>query len=283
MRDHRIARDSGTETANAHSVQRFVSHHGRTHLDLFSGIGGFALAAAAAGFQTIGFSEIDPYACTILEQNWPDIRNYGDIRNIRGVRADLVTGGFPCQPFSLAGKRRGASDDRALWPEMLRVIDEAKPAGCLVKMLLESSAWNSTVCFLTWKVSATPRGRLLFRLVPQMPDTEETEYGLWPTPKVLQRDRTKTRSEMRGRGKRENGEERIGLDNALADAIAREHTGAQPEYSGQNAGQRNVGSERRVGGKLNPNWVEWLMGYPIGWTDLKDSATPSCRKSPPKS
>ena len=111
----------------SHSVQRLVGHHGRTHLDLFSGIGGFALAARAAGFQTIGFSEIDQYASQLLAQNFPGIRNYGDIRNVRGVRADLVTGGFPCQPYSLAGERRGASDDRALWPEMLRVIDEAKP------------------------------------------------------------------------------------------------------------------------------------------------------------
>ena len=109
------------------SLQGFVPHHGRTHLDLFSGIGGFALAARAAGFQTIGFSEIDEYASQLLAQNFPGVRNYGDIRNVRGVQADLVTGGFPCQPFSLAGKRRGANDDRALWPEMLRVITESKP------------------------------------------------------------------------------------------------------------------------------------------------------------
>lgn len=99
----------------------------RTHLDLFSGIGGFALAAQAAGFQTIGFSEIEPYSCALLKQHWPDIKNYGDIRNIRNVPADLITGGFPCQPFSVAGKRGGTGDDRALWPEMRRVIAESKP------------------------------------------------------------------------------------------------------------------------------------------------------------
>ena len=97
------------------------------HLDLFSGIGGFALAAQAAGFQTIGFSEIEPYSCAVLKQHWPEIKNYGDIRNIRNVPADLVTGGFPCQPFSVAGKRGGKSDDRALWPEMRRIIAESKP------------------------------------------------------------------------------------------------------------------------------------------------------------
>jgi DNA (cytosine-5)-methyltransferase 1 len=98
-----------------------------THLDLFSSIGGFAIAARAAGFRTIAFSEIEPYACKILERHWPDVPNLGDIRNVRGVRANLVTGGFPCQPFSRAsaGKRLGKNDDRYLWPEMLRVIAES--------------------------------------------------------------------------------------------------------------------------------------------------------------
>ena len=104
-----------------------------THLDLFSGIGGFALAAQWTGWTTIAFSEIDPYACKILKQDWPDVPNLGDIRNVRGIKADLVTGGFPCQPFSVAGKRRGSSDDRALWPEMLRVIADTQPTWILAE------------------------------------------------------------------------------------------------------------------------------------------------------
>lgn len=79
----------------------------RAHLDLFSGIGGFALAAQRAGWTTIGFSEIDLYATKILKRHWPDVPNYGDIRNVKGIKCDLITGGFPCQPFSLAGKRLG--------------------------------------------------------------------------------------------------------------------------------------------------------------------------------
>jgi len=104
-----------------------------THLDLFSGIGGFALAAGRAGLRTIGFCEIDGYASAVLRKHWPDVPNFGDIRNVRGIRADLVTGGFPCQPFSVAGKRRGAGDDRALWPEMLRVIAEVRPGWVLAE------------------------------------------------------------------------------------------------------------------------------------------------------
>ena len=105
------------------------------HLDLFSGIGGFALAARLAGLKTIGFSEIDPYACAVLKKNFPNIKNYGDIKQITREtlveRVDIITGGFPCQPFSVAGKRKGKTDDRHLWPEMLRVIKEFKPAWVL--------------------------------------------------------------------------------------------------------------------------------------------------------
>jgi DNA (cytosine-5)-methyltransferase 1 len=98
-----------------------------THLDLFSGIGGFKIAAQAAGFRTIGFSEIDPYASAVLKKHWPEIINYGDIRAIPDGRCDLITGGFPCQPFSTAGHRRGADDDRFLWPSMFDVIKRWKP------------------------------------------------------------------------------------------------------------------------------------------------------------
>jgi DNA (cytosine-5)-methyltransferase 1 len=141
-----------------------------THLDLFSGIGGFALAAKWAGFRTVAFCEIDKYCQKILAKNFgvvPDTEHDGsrrektDATEQGGNRAqdgilersdaprlssnifdfdgtkyrgcDLLTGGFPCQPFSFAGKRRGAADDRALWSEMFRVIKEARPTFCLAE------------------------------------------------------------------------------------------------------------------------------------------------------
>jgi DNA (cytosine-5)-methyltransferase 1 len=103
----------------------------RTHLDLFSGIGGFALAAKWNGFRTVGFCDNEPYAQAVLKKHWPDVPVHGDIREVRGdlyAGVTLLTGGFPCQPFSVAGKQRGKGDDRYLWPEMLRVIREARPA-----------------------------------------------------------------------------------------------------------------------------------------------------------
>ena len=101
------------------------------HLDLFSGIGGFAMAARWCGITTVGFSEIDSYASAVLKQHWPNLPNYGDIRTLSKEtipqRIDLITGGFPCQPFSVAGKQQGRADARDLWPEMFRVIKEFRP------------------------------------------------------------------------------------------------------------------------------------------------------------
>ena len=118
-------------------------------LDLFSGIGGFSLGLKRAGMETIGFCEIDPFCRRVLAKHWPDVTVHTDIRGLDGKdykgRADVVCGGFPCQPFSQAGKRRGTEDDRHLWPEMLRVISEVRPTWVIgenvigfVKMELDS-------------------------------------------------------------------------------------------------------------------------------------------------
>jgi len=103
-----------------------------THLDLFSGIGGFALAAKWAGYETIQFVEIEPFCHQVLKKHWPDVPIHSDIKTFDVTKyngsIDLITGGFPCQPYSVAGKRLGKADDRALWPEMLRIISEIRPA-----------------------------------------------------------------------------------------------------------------------------------------------------------
>ena len=99
-------------------------------LDLFSGIGGFSLSAEAHGIETIGFVEKDPFCQRVLKKHWPDVPIESDIRNVRGENygaTDIISGGFPCQPFSVAGKRKGTDDDRYLWDETIRVVAEVKP------------------------------------------------------------------------------------------------------------------------------------------------------------
>jgi len=118
-----------------------------THIDLFSGIGGFALAAKWAGIKTVQFVEIDKFCQQVLNKIFPGVPIHDDIKTFTNARCErqkkrkeqaegieqlnqkpfLITGGFPCQPFSCAGKRKGTEDDRHLWPEMLRVIKEFKP------------------------------------------------------------------------------------------------------------------------------------------------------------
>ena len=103
------------------------------HLDLFSGIGGFSLAASwiwGSQHELVSFCERDEFCQRVLKKHWPDVPCISDIHDVRGDEVgtvDLLTGGFPCQPFSVAGKRRGSEDDRYLWPQMLRVIQEVQP------------------------------------------------------------------------------------------------------------------------------------------------------------
>ena len=102
-----------------------------THLDLFSGIGGFALAANRCGYDTIAFCEHDEFCKRVLRKHWPTVRIFGDIHDLDGTQfkgVRLLTGGFPCQPYSNAGLKRGADDHRAIWPQMLRIITEARPS-----------------------------------------------------------------------------------------------------------------------------------------------------------
>ncbi len=111
-----------------------------THLSLFSGFGGLDLAAEQEGFVTVGQCEWADYPTKVLEKHWPDVPRWRDIRTLTGDdfyaktglrTVDVLSGGFPCQPFSVAGQRRGTADDRFLWPEMLRIIAEIRPTWVL--------------------------------------------------------------------------------------------------------------------------------------------------------
>lgn len=104
-------------------------------LDLFSGIGGFSYAGEklVGGYETVAFCEYDKHCQKVLRKHWPDTEIIDDVRELandadrfRGL-VDIVVGGYPCQPFSLAGVRRGDKDDRHLWPEMLRIIQAVRP------------------------------------------------------------------------------------------------------------------------------------------------------------
>ena len=109
-------------------------------LDVCSGIGGFSLGLeATGGFDTVAFCEYDEFCRKVLNKHWPDVPIYKDLKEIGNEPTrliqefDLICGGIPCQPFSLAGKQKGKEDDRHLWPYMYEIIKHKKPTWVIVE------------------------------------------------------------------------------------------------------------------------------------------------------
>jgi DNA (cytosine-5)-methyltransferase 1 len=106
------------------------------HLDLFSGIGGFSLGLESAGLaKTVAFCDIDNFCQKVLKKHWPEVPIFSDIKELtyeklkaNGINnIDIITGGYPCQPFSVAGRKKGEEDPRHVWPEYFRIIKELRP------------------------------------------------------------------------------------------------------------------------------------------------------------
>jgi DNA (cytosine-5)-methyltransferase 1 len=121
------------------------------HGSFFSGMGGFDLAAEWMGWQNAFHCEINPFCQKILKYYWPKAQSYEDITksdfSIWRGKIDIITGGFPCQPFSLAGARKGTEDDRHLWPEMLRAIREIQPSWVVGENVYGIVNWNGGMVF----------------------------------------------------------------------------------------------------------------------------------------
>lgn len=121
------------------------------HGSLFSGLGGFDLAASWVGWENTFHSDIDPFCLTVLKHHFPYATTYSDIRGTDFTpwynRIDVLSGGFPCPPFSQAGKRKGTADDRYLWPEMYRAIQQIRPRWVVAENVLGIVNWNKGVVF----------------------------------------------------------------------------------------------------------------------------------------
>jgi len=122
-----------------------------THLGLFEGIGGFSLAARWAGWETIAWCEWNEFGQKVLRHHFPEAIGHGDITKtdftIYANKIDILTGGFPCQPYSTAGKRLGKDDERHLWPEMLRAIREIQPRWVVGENVRGLVNWNGGMVF----------------------------------------------------------------------------------------------------------------------------------------
>ena len=369
-------------------------------------LGGFSLGLERTGnFKTVAFCEIDKFCTLILQKHWKGVKIYNDVKEIKKERLeadgipspDVITGGFPCQPFSVAGKQAGTSDDRHLWPEMFRIIQEFTPrwvVGENVKGItnIQDGMVFETVCtdlegagyeVRTFNIPAAgvgaPHRRERIWIVANRKESmvnpddvrleqhnaAEEETSWWRTSTTFEptgsADMENARRTLRpGTELRETNEdeiERKGMPISINDQVAHpnlmwptptvdaatnrttkykqggtslslaakmwptptstERSGINPK-TGTGAGLSKAAKmwptpraalgmtfklsqgladlqhkkyletevayvEKAPGGTLNPTWVEWLMGYPAGYTDLKDWEILSSRKSRKKS
>ena len=136
-----------------------------THGSLFSGIGGFDLASEWMGWKNVFHCEYDPFCQKVLKHHFPNSKLYKDVRKFDATdyagRIDLLSGGFPCQPFSNAGLRKGTEDERHLWPEMLRIIREVSPKYVVGENVRGLLNWSGGLVFSEFGLLQTPRSVMM--------------------------------------------------------------------------------------------------------------------------
>ena len=134
-----VEKNAGRNLPIVKYIQKTVMLKLKT-LDLFSGIGGFSIGLERAGFKTVAFCEINEYCKLVLKKHWKDTKIYSDVRDLTRQKfeedglelPEIITGGVPCQPFSVAGRQKGTEDNRHLWPEMFRVIKDFSPKWIII-------------------------------------------------------------------------------------------------------------------------------------------------------
>ncbi len=279
-----------------------------THLSLFSGIGGLDIAAEMAGFKTVGQCEWAEYQTKVLEKHWPDVPRWRDIRTLTGNSfyertglrtVDIISGGFPCQPFSVAGKRKSENDDRFLWPEMLRVIRELRPTWVIGENVpgiinlaldqvltdLENEGYEAQAFIIPACGVDAPHRRDRVAIVaysngkqlgwvrpqgnPEKDAGEGTAYGggtAEPSGRELREDKSAADGMANGLHpgvhKTDSNSDSIRLQGMLSETVC-----GGVNYDKQLRSLLEATPRGSIG-RMNPNWIEWLMGYPIGWTEL---------------
>lgn len=274
-------------------------------LDIFSGIGGFSIGLEAASMQTVAFCEINPFCQKILKKHWPLIPVFSDITTIHKedlkalLPIDVIAGGFPCQDVSIAGKKKGINAKRSgLWKEFVRLINEIRPKYAIIENVanLRSTGLISVLQDL-WKIrydaewhcipasafgAPHRRDRIWIIAYPDCKRWDSRTYnkqrGYIPDNKNRQHSETQQEWDI--------GESRVSqICKVLPDSDCQrlQRCGGFEEISPictqeqvsmyySSRGIKQWGKEplevpRLKDDRLNPDWVEWLMGYPISWTD----------------
>ena len=161
------------QTSRNSNAQNFREHNVSgmcfSHLGLFEGIGGFSLAAYWMGWETKAWCEWNEFGQKVLRHHFPNAEGFGDITKTDFTKyantIDILTGGFPCQPYSLAGKRKGKEDERHLWPEMLRAIREIQPTYVVGENVFGLINWNGGLVFNEVQTDLEAEGYEVFPFV----------------------------------------------------------------------------------------------------------------------
>ena len=161
------------QTSQNNEAQNFSEHNVSgtcfSHLGLFEGIGGFSLAAHWMGWETKAWCEWNEFGQKVLRYHFPNAEGFGDITKTDFTKyantIDILTGGFPCQPYSLAGKRKGKEDERHLWPEMLRAIREIQPTYVVGENVFGLINWNGGLVFNEVQTDLEAEGYEVFPFV----------------------------------------------------------------------------------------------------------------------
>lgn len=233
-----------------------------THGSLFSGIGGFDLAAEWMGWENKFHCEINQFGRKVLNYYWPKAKSYDDIKqadfSIHQGSIDILTGGFPCQPFSNSGKREGKNDERHLWPKMLEAIRAIKPRWVVGENVSGIITWSKGMVFREIQNDLEVAGYKVQTVVlPAIGvglTTSEKGYGLLPTPmawdgkmyKVTLKAAQNRLKTQKGPGRKLNG-------------------GKKNQMTWIHHAILFYGFKKCT---ANPQFSMWTMGYPLNWTEL---------------
>ena len=231
------------------------------HLDLFSGIGGFSLGLEATGyFDTVAFCDYDPYCQKVLRKHWPWVTIYDDVKELNSERLqanghnkiDIITGGYPCQPFSIAGRQKGEQDPRHVWPEMFRLVKELRP---------------------TWVIGENVSGHIKLGLDTVIEDLESEDYAVrpfsisassiganhqreriwilahsrrsqWPRAELRGENENETREENANQFERSSSPSKFDVANTESERLQR------GQWNNQGEGREVLSSERQDGNEI---------------------------------
>lgn len=264
------------------------------HLDLFSGIGGFALAAQRSGWKTIGFSEIELWCIQLLKKYWPSVPQLGSITEL-GIVPSVSRPDFHAKMYPTQAKApdlpESVPDYGGKHAVPFAWYDHSTRYWRTWQLCLEEG-W--TKYRETWPRAGMTRNGIAYQRVPLAPLTKGTESGLWLTPRASDTGKGEdNRTFLKRMGDRTEH-----CAQSLAAQVRKPHTWPTPTARDYRSGMspkalklrqesysRGVNLSEHVqrvdgsNGKLNPTWLEWLMGYPIGWTELVASEIPLSHKS----